>query len=347
MCKVLVIPKITDKTREKAKTFVYTIAEKMSLGNNDGMGYAAVDSAGNLFGERWFYNMEFYNIPKAKVHSVVEKALGTFATPTTKINLLQKDYSSFGDAPSFDKMTAITLHARAATSAKVHSNTHPFVDKDTSLIHNGVIRNEEKFNLKLSTCDSEAILISYLENKVNLDPYKNLNNMSDSLVGYYVSAVFARDKEGKRVLDIFKANNDNLVCAYVYDLDSLVFTTSKANLEETCKELKFTYSSPVDLADGMFVRLLPGTNDCLDRYSFKPSKKYETTWTGNTESSCNLPASNNTKPTKVTSFEEYKKTQLAKRSQNLTEDIIDFMKKPSSIRVLTKEEQDQFDIKGA
>ncbi len=346
MCKVLIIPKVTDKTRDKAKEFIYKIAEKMSLGNNDGMGYAAVDNQGNLFGERWFYNREFYDIPKANVNSIVAKALGSFATPSMSINLLEKDYSSFGDAPSLDKMSAITLHARAATSAKVHSNTHPFVDKDTSLIHNGVIRNEDKFKLKLSTCDSEAILISYLDNKVNLDPHKHLNVMSDSLIGYYVAALFTRDKEGKRVLDIIKANNDNLFCSYVSDLDSLVFTSSKLNLEETCKELNFNYSAPAQLADGMFVRMIPGTNDSTDRYSFQPSKKFESTWSNssyNKESSCNLPSTK----TKVTSFEEYKKIQLAKRNQNLTEDVIAFMKRPSSIRVLTKEEQDEFDIKGA
>jgi predicted glutamine amidotransferase len=335
MCKVLVIPKVNEATKDKAIAFVYAMGEEMSSGNSDGMGYAAVDKDGNLFGERYSINREFYNRHKEVENPIVKKMLGGFAKSITKTTVLDRDYSKFGDEPNLDKMVAITLHARMATSEKIHKNTHPFVDKDTSLIHNGVIRNDKDFDLKLSTCDSEAILISYLKNKVNINPYENLNNMSSELVGYYVSAVFSRDSKGVRVLDLFKANNNRLCATYIYDLDTVVFASSEFDVKKVCKELGFKFDTPMDMDDAIFLRMIPGTLEVTERYSFKPGAEVKAT-TYNYTPSTTAGNSNN-----VTSFEEYKKNIQSKK-QNMTQDLIEYHKLSSVIRELSREEEQEF-----
>jgi predicted glutamine amidotransferase len=108
--------------------------------------------------------------------------------------------NSFGEV-KMDDVAAITLHTRMATSAKGMANTHPFVyeNHDTSLIHNGVIRNEKDFKLQVSTCDSESILQAYLINETHHNP-KMVGEMAKMLVGYYAAALFSRDADGVRIL---------------------------------------------------------------------------------------------------------------------------------------------------
>ncbi len=352
MCKVLIIPKVTDQTRAKAKAFVMAMSKRMSTTNDDGLGYAAVDAAGNLFGERWLVNKDFYTVEQTD-NAFVDATFGSvLAKSYWSGNTTKGEYNNFGDAPSLDKMTAITLHTRMATSGKGHKNTHPFynAEADTSLIHNGIISNVKDFKLKLSTCDSETILISYLNNKVNVDPWKNVGKMADQLVGYYACGVFSRDDQGFRVLDIFKAHNSNFHVSWINELDTYVFSSQAFDINEACKELGFTNSTPKEVSDGTYIRIYPGQvapkfvakftegkrssyysgNTSTGTSHYNPYGEYEDT-IESVAPTCNLPG-----PTTA----PFLATKPPKSGMTLQ--MIDYMKRKATIIPLSVREEEEF-----
>ena len=140
----MVITNIKDSTRDKALDFIKEMAPKLSVNNNDGLGYAALDDSGNLFAERWFKNSNAFKKPVSS----------PFKNLVSFDNI---EYNSEGNV-NLDKVTAMTLHTRMATCEKNLKNTHPFIKDGTSVIHNGVIRNPEVYKPMMSTCDSESLL---------------------------------------------------------------------------------------------------------------------------------------------------------------------------------------------
>lgn len=270
MCKVAIIPAI--KHPSKTAKFIEVLAKEISVGNTDGLGYAAVTDSGDLFGERWLVNSTaFHNrIPeKYKMFSGVSTS-GVGSEPPA-------NYNNFGvPGKTLEDAKAITLHTRFATSSKGFQNTHPFVDGDTSLIHNGVISNVEDFNFKLSSCDSEAILISYLKHGMNMDVSKAASVAAD-LTGYYVAALFSIDAAGNRVLDIMKGNNEAFYCVWVNELETYVFCSSEVNVQSACKELGYTYLPAIKFKDGLAMRLCPFTGELLGTAEFSPNSRYKTT----------------------------------------------------------------------
>ena len=278
MCKVMIMSGIKPENNKRAVAFIHAMAGPMSRANNDGLGYAAIDEQGNLFGERWFKNDDAFKHSKVidvQKADIKLSALGSMVkesqlwTPT-----ITNNYSSFGDI-NLNKLTAITLHTRMATSAKTPQNVHPFVDSehDTSLIHNGVIRNVEDFKFTLSTCDSESILISYLRNKVASNA-ETIQAAANELAGYYACGVFSRDVTGARILDIFKGNGASLYAIWVEDLDTIVFSTSASDVKDVCEKLGYTVTKVMEVNDGYLARFNPLTGELLLTESFTPGKEY-------------------------------------------------------------------------
>ncbi len=330
MCKVLIIPRISDKTRPLISEFVDLMAIRMSQSNSDGLGYAATDRNGNLFGERWLVNSDFWSAPKPAQEDVIAKLF----SPVTSQFKYQKEnygeasepgeYTRFGAGFYQEDATALTLHARMATSSKGHNNTHPFYDEaqDTSLIHNGVIRNVDEFDLKLSTCDSEAILISYLKNKVNSSS-TNIQAMANSLVGYYVAALFSRDAEGKRILDIATANNSNLSVVWVPDFDTYVFSTSHADITFALDSMGLDRVGLRDIASGSFIRLNPETGDVLEVAKFEQGKPTGVATT-----------STNTRRTEANNWRAPAATDSGKFGKQLSAELIEYFKLAPEIEAL-------------
>lgn len=265
MCKVLIIPGIKKEFRANAIRFVKEMGKDMSSGNNDGLGYAAIDEEGKLFSERWFRNVEAFGGYTGEGIKLLEEMKAGFET---SIGILPSETTKMGD-PDLDKMVAITLHTRAATTEKCMKNVHPFIypDRDISLIHNGIINNDKDFNLEISTCDSEAILQAYLKNKVNTDP-NGVREMAQSLRGYYACGVFARDEEGKRILDVFKGNHANLYAHEVKELGTYLFSTSEHDVQTVCNRLGFTKGPSVRVKEGFLFRIDPFTGRKLTMQDF-------------------------------------------------------------------------------
>lgn len=237
MCRILIMTGLDEKNKELNWQFIQEMGAKMSVGNNDGLGYTAVKPNGDMFGERWHNNYDAFDYRPNKDsprQKFLEKYKDFINLPYSYSSNKANAYNVFGEVSQ--EIKAITLHTRAATSGREFANTHPFVDleQDTSLIHNGIIQNVTKEDNIRSTCDSERILNMYLKHNVNKAP-DNFQSMVDELKGYFACGIVTRDASGRRVIDVFKSRA-RLFAAYVKDI-GFVITTNKDDLTSVCKEL--------------------------------------------------------------------------------------------------------------
>lgn len=239
------------KKKKLNMDFIQRMSKYMSNANKDGLGYAAVDKDGKLFGERWWFNwMAWENRhvmtkPKVRDHEKyvpLKEELKAFVELEDEPNYTPfEKYGKFGNVT--DEMTAITLHTRFATSEKIFKNTHPFLDeeKSISMVHNGVIRNHMKCDEIRSTCDSERILNKYIEHEIDKNP-ADVQNMIDELKGSFAVGAFALDRDNKRVLDIWRTTS-SLSAAFIKELNCLVFSTSLEDIKEVVHDMDLTIIS--------------------------------------------------------------------------------------------------------
>lgn len=267
MCKIMIMSGINNKNRALALEFTKLMAKQITPGNSDGLGYAAVTTKGTLFGERWLNNSEaFVNRPTIQTLSkqetlLVDKYKG-FLIPDVPAPV----YNSFGVIDE-ENIAAITLHTRLATSGKEFINTHPFVLGDTALIHNGVISNANDLKMVQSTCDSEAILNEYVDNKV-MDKPENIRKVAGKLQGYYACGVFSKTKSGGTILDIFKDSRANLEAAYIVDMRAIVFSSRLSDIKAVCSQMGMEIGRTFKVSDDMLLRVDPVSGDVLVTESF-------------------------------------------------------------------------------
>lgn len=322
MCKVAIIPAIPSDKRQMAAKFIRELGKEISFGNQDGLGYAAIKDDGSMFGERWWINADAF---KSVVANPLASKFGGVVKNSVTSNAHK--YNSFGEG-SLEDAVAITLHTRMATSGKGFANTHPFVDteRDTSVIHNGIISNDDDFDLKLSTCDSEAILVSYLNNNGG-ESVDNMQAIASSLYGYYVAALFSRDSQGFRILDIMKGNNDALHAMWIAELGTYVFCSSEHNVKEAAKTLGFTVGEAVSFHDGIGMRINPFTGNVIAETAFKVNPRNKI---------CPVVhPTNNVYNYKSSSYKPTMFSGTAKKKQSLTRQEIEFMKLPPKIEAIT------------
>jgi predicted glutamine amidotransferase len=268
MCKVFMVAGVKPSTVEKVWKFTQAIAKPMSKFNSDGIGYAAITADGKLFGERWLNNNHMFK----KQDDGNDKMLVDMFGDAIEGKTDAFEYSSFGEV-DHSKMVALTLHTRMATSPKGLLNTHPFVYDNTSLIHNGVIRNTEDFNFTLSTCDSEAILISYLKQEVKKDP-ANFDKAAKMLRGYYACGVLTNTEEGP-ILDIFKSGA-RLHIAYVKELETWVASTDDDDIKNTCKDLNYSMGNLFTVLNGKLIRVnaVTGKEKSITKFEMSSENYY-------------------------------------------------------------------------
>ncbi len=213
MCKVMAIPKITDENRDNCWVFAQLLGELISNGNTDGLGYAAFDKAGNIFGEKWLVNGTAFKDLMSLNKMTADK--------------MQKIYSFFGDRVLKHEAQAIVLHTRAATCEKGIHNVHPFIDNvDTptvAIIHNGMIYNDEMFTRKYSTCDSEVIAHLYAEHKAH-ESVAKISGFTEKMRGWYTVLALSKDATGKMVMDAF-SDTGRLGSYFIKELDTRVYST--------------------------------------------------------------------------------------------------------------------------
>lgn len=268
MCKLLIMSEIDSTNRNNALRFIHAMAPIMSVNDKDGMGYAAVNNLGDIFGERWFNNNEAFlerdGLSQEDILSV-KKYKGFIGK--------DKKYDSFGEV-DLANVSSITLHARMSTSEKVFFNTHPFFIDGSTLVHNGVISNTHELDITHSTCDSEGILNKYLEHDV-MDSPKDIQKVASALQGYYACGIFSTQKNGVTILDIFKDSRAVLSGFKIAELGGIVFATSPYQVREACTKLGFNIVSEFEVASGILLRLNAVTGEVILTQSFDDTYKYK------------------------------------------------------------------------
>jgi Glutamine amidotransferase domain len=228
VCKCAMISKITDKNREDCWVFLQLLGQLMSPGNNDGLGYAAVDKAGKLFGEKWLINESAFK--------------DLYQIKDMNSEKMAKIYSFFGDKVNRDEVQSVILHTRAATCTKNIQNTHPFVDDESNpsvaIIHNGLVHNEKKFTRKYSTCDSEVLAHLYQENKV-ADDLENLNKFLKLIDGWYTVLALSKEPTGRLIMDAF-TDNGRLGSYFIKELDTRVWSSNSVDVLQIARALGLT-----------------------------------------------------------------------------------------------------------
>jgi len=246
MCKIAVITGLKPDNIENNWEFVQELGARMSNGNRDGLGYTAVDEKGKIFGERWLENDQAFDV-RTNMDKDIEKFGGFLKGATVP------QYNAFGEYT--DRIVAITMHTRMATSPKGLNNVHPFVDlsKETSVIHNGVINNWTAADNIRSTCDSERILNQYLDKSVMKHPTR-LQQMINELKGNFACGIISKDGNGRRIVDIFRSRAQ-LGAVYVKELEAIVFTTDVSLVYAVAKEHGFHILAKFDVSEDMLLRL--------------------------------------------------------------------------------------------
>jgi predicted glutamine amidotransferase len=248
MCKLLMMTGITESLT--ALEFMKRMAVPMSKRNTDGIGYTAVKSDGSMFAERWHNNYSFMDYKSIMVPKVAEQ-LVAFAD-RLPIGALDTNYNRRG-VINYKDLKTVTMHTRFATCGTEFENVHPFIDKDTSLVHNGSIRNAfsgtHSVGLdlnKVSSCDSEAALQTYIDQGVSGDTSK-AKKWLDILTGSWAFGVLSRNSDGLRILDVVRGSS----WLYSMQVEGLgtVFATDKDDVVGVCKDMNLTFIKEPSLMD--------------------------------------------------------------------------------------------------
>lgn len=302
MCKVFAMPGIKKSKQKEAKKLFEKMGPIMSKSpDNDGIGYAAITKKGEIYGEKWLNVDDFMKIHENPLPPEPTKAdnfMGAFYKDVVKDYKEEKGekdqvYDWFGNPLNkdlHDDTVAVILHARKTTIGHNSiENTHPFFEagdeehckSDVALIHNGTIRNHANFTKKYSTCDSEILMHMYNDYALAYSP-ESVSLIAKDVIGEYAVCVLSNaydmDKdECKPVLDVFKAYKD-LYCAYVNELETVVFCTSDTMLKNGAKEAGLTLEHIHKLKDGYLLRIdaLDGT-PMIDHVEFTPGEQWTTT----------------------------------------------------------------------
>jgi len=274
MCKVLMMVGVENPAA--AKLFMEKAKVPMSVSDCDGIGYAITKNDGSFFSERWHKNDHFMSTDKIMSPSISKKLAvykDRLPSGSTDVN-----YSSHGNI-DFNDIKSVLMHTRMATCGRQFENTHPFIIDDNILIHNGVIRNSNKLENKISTCDSETALNSYLTVGVNKDVSK-AQDWLDTLEGYWAFGIFSTDSQGNRILDVVR-NGANLYFCRVNEIgsDSLIIATTRTILEEAIKNCEFTLDGTINfLAEDHLHRFNAVTGELMYDEKLKDSVLNKT-WT--------------------------------------------------------------------
>jgi hypothetical protein len=270
MCKNLMVAGISPEKTENLHKFLAMMADRMSSGDRDGVGYAALTEHG-LYGERWFNPKEAWRW-RTKWNADKDKDFkkeGFFQgvkNAENKYNYFIENDKVVGAPP-----LAVIQHARMATvGERAIVNVHPFVWKGTALVHNGGIGNHTDKHLckKYSTCDSEVILHSYLKHGVTNDP-SAISKVAQDLRGGYACGALSRTKDGTPILDIFR-NGAILWVMCVKELgDALVFATVNEMVMSVCRELNWKIGSMKRFNDDTFLRMDARTGAFLAGQKFQ------------------------------------------------------------------------------
>ncbi len=278
MCKILIIKGI-DRS-DLALSFMKAVEPIMTEGNTDGIGYSAINSKNKLFSEKWHKNKHFLDTTKvldAKTMKDLEQFKDRLPSNVTQ------NYKSYGTVTREDLKT-ITMHTRFATCGKEFDNTHPFIDNEMSLIHNGTITNSHEIGLnKVSSCDSENGLQLYINMGINLETNPDkIQEYINQLKGGWAFGILAKGASGQYIVDIVRERS-SLYWTILPEMgdDCVVFATTEKIIETGIKELGFRPRDTTEifsLSESNYHRFNAVTGEFIDNFILKTSKLNEYTF---------------------------------------------------------------------
>lgn len=272
MCKIMIMPNVKKDKEKLAWMFSRTITPLLSENDSDGLGYAAINSNGHVFGENWLNNKHAFNTREKLSDS------GKYIQKMLKDSVIyESNYGKYGSISKKNLMDvkAIMIHARKATCDKTFDNVHPFYRDGTAMIHNGMIKNADidlPEQMVTSTCDSEVILHEYLDRNVDQNP-DYIQDVIDQLVGYYAVGVMTKNPKNEPILDVFKHDDAMLFVTYVSELETIVYCTSKYILEKALKSLMWEQNEIFPIRGGTYIRfnLKTGNTDSILNFKQGPN----------------------------------------------------------------------------
>ena len=197
MCKLTILTKHNSK--DLASLIVKTW-QAMSVTEKDGYGAAWIS-------------------PKGKLQYV----------KSSEPSLCRVNGSSFSFVKGFHELHGklqsnggeLIIHGRTSTCGIKLSNTHPMVDGQAALIHNGVVSSSVYKNIS-SSCDSELLLKAFQD--------EGIPSFEKNISGYYAFAHLQANGRNAAVLTIAKDSRANLQVGTL-DCGALVFATTDALLK--------------------------------------------------------------------------------------------------------------------
>ena len=260
MCKIAAVAAVNDENRDNVWAMMICLGDIMSRTQRDGLGYAAFDKSGKIFGERWLENsLSFTDFS---------------ANPRLTAAKIAKNYNFFGEKVLRKEAQAIILHARAATCGRGLANTHPFVNDEqnvtSAIIHNGIIANHEEHIKKTSTCDSEILVHLYEKFKIS-ENLANIRSLVNELVGWFTVLTLSKDSTGRPIIDVY-TDAPRLSSYFVKELGTRVYSTSSYDIEEAAEILGFEVTDRQTIRSETAYRLDALTGATLEEISFAEEK---------------------------------------------------------------------------
>lgn len=222
MCKLFMLSNTSKLNKKQLKPFIKRMSVLMTQTERDGFGYAAFGSDG-VFGERYL------NVDNIDLRGMNGKlAVGPNDADITQCPDI---HNSFGaPRPTFG---GLVLHSRTSTNTVSLRNTHPFIDDNYAMSHNGIVDDvgEEDIEDLLETdCDSEIILVNY--------SMGGIERVSKTVAGYYALGMIDLKTGG---LIVVHDATSSLYAGWIDKLDSYAFGTTRELVEAA---MKFFKASP-------------------------------------------------------------------------------------------------------
>jgi predicted glutamine amidotransferase len=250
MCKLLILSNTSRLTARQLSKMLKASSSIMGKTDDDGFGWAMLNG-NKVVGERclepeYFENRFFNNgtIPK--------EFKGIFET---------WEANAFGKLPATFS-GGLLVHARISTNTISLGNTHPFINKDYAIVHNGIVENEGAEYVRQSTCDSEHILHHLTIGGVE--------GMVKNISGYY--AVGALNKNTGE-LTVIKDSIARLNACYVPSLDSMAFGTDATQLRAILKEVGLVHTKIKAIKDNVAL-VFNREGKLVSQSEIKPLERY-------------------------------------------------------------------------
>lgn len=240
MCKVLAITNLKNvKVDQKLLNVIKNATTEL---NDDGFGYAVLDDDGSIHGERTIDVKRFVPLQGE--------------TRTKHCPITIKPDNTFGVKGLSPK--SLIAHGRFSTNSISLANTHPYVDGNTALIHNGVVSDPSGISKGLlKTNNDTEILLRHWQ-------LGGLESIEMNVSGYYACAIF-----DKGVLHIMRDSKAPLFMSYVKSIDSYIIATTELMISYICKKMQWKqFDRPQMILDNCYA-MFDG-NNILDYIMFAP-----------------------------------------------------------------------------